>query len=212
MEEAAGTAARAGGRDRQASGRCGFEGARRSGTCRCDLPGLQDYSVRHAPRHSSVGFGVAKSKSKTILVKMLSQAGTGYSFNTKRSRLREKLTLLHYDPIEQGWSFTKTRKNESSAPRDVYQNIPSWAGIIQDTQLDLASRKSDHSTVGPWAASEVSTVSLDHVSVWVSATPAQVMISQFMGSSPASGPVLTVRSPLGILSLPLSLLLPALCL
>uniref|UniRef100_A0ABI7X153 Large ribosomal subunit protein bL33m n=1 Tax=Felis catus TaxID=9685 RepID=A0ABI7X153_FELCA len=97
----------------------------------------------------------AKSKSKTILVKMLSQAGTGYSFNTKRSRLREKLTLLHYDPIEQGWSFTKTRKNESSAPRDVYQNIPSWAVIIQDTQLDLASRKSDHSTVGPWAASEV---------------------------------------------------------
>uniref|UniRef100_A0ABI7X1B5 Large ribosomal subunit protein bL33m n=1 Tax=Felis catus TaxID=9685 RepID=A0ABI7X1B5_FELCA len=96
----------------------------------------------------------AKSKSKTILVKMLSQAGTGYSFNTKRSRLREKLTLLHYDPIEQGWSFTKTRKNESSAPRDVYQNIPSWAVIIQDTQLDLASRKSDHSTVGPWAASE----------------------------------------------------------
>ncbi|XP_072624056.1 large ribosomal subunit protein bL33m isoform X1 [Vulpes vulpes] len=43
----------------------------------------------------------AKSKSKTILVKMLSQAGTGYSFNTKRSRLREKLTLLHYDPIEE---------------------------------------------------------------------------------------------------------------
>uniref|UniRef100_A0A8C3X727 Large ribosomal subunit protein bL33m n=1 Tax=Catagonus wagneri TaxID=51154 RepID=A0A8C3X727_9CETA len=44
----------------------------------------------------------AKSKSKTILVKMMSQAGTGFSFNTKRSRLREKLTLLHYDPVEQG--------------------------------------------------------------------------------------------------------------
>ncbi|XP_039743454.1 large ribosomal subunit protein bL33m isoform X3 [Pteropus medius] len=42
---------------------------------------------------------VAKSKSKNILVKMISQAGTGYSFNTKRSRLREKLTLLHYDPV-----------------------------------------------------------------------------------------------------------------
>ncbi|XP_026969326.1 large ribosomal subunit protein bL33m isoform X2 [Sagmatias obliquidens] len=41
----------------------------------------------------------AKTKSKTILVKMLSQAGTGFSFNTKRSRLREKLTLLHYDPV-----------------------------------------------------------------------------------------------------------------
>ncbi|XP_037668566.1 39S ribosomal protein L33, mitochondrial [Choloepus didactylus] len=46
---------------------------------------------------SAVSF--AKSKSKTILVKMLSQAGTGYCFNAKRSRLREKLTLLHYDPI-----------------------------------------------------------------------------------------------------------------
>ena len=42
---------------------------------------------------------VAKSKSKTILVKMVSQAGTGFSFNTKRSRLWEKLTLLHYDPV-----------------------------------------------------------------------------------------------------------------
>lgn len=30
---------------------------------------------------------------------MVSQAGTGFSFNTKRSRLREKLTLLHYDPV-----------------------------------------------------------------------------------------------------------------
>ncbi|XP_004582752.1 large ribosomal subunit protein bL33m [Ochotona princeps] len=46
---------------------------------------------------SAVSF--AKSKSKTILVRMVSQAGTGFSFNTKRSRLREKLTLLHYDPI-----------------------------------------------------------------------------------------------------------------
>ena len=30
---------------------------------------------------------------------MVSQAGTGFSFNTKRSRLWEKLTLLHYDPV-----------------------------------------------------------------------------------------------------------------
>ncbi|XP_003767146.1 39S ribosomal protein L33, mitochondrial isoform X2 [Antechinus flavipes] len=42
---------------------------------------------------------LAKSKSKTLLVKMVSQAGTGYTFNTKRSRLREKLVLLHYDPV-----------------------------------------------------------------------------------------------------------------
>ncbi|XP_062060594.1 large ribosomal subunit protein bL33m [Lepus europaeus] len=46
---------------------------------------------------SAVSF--AKSKSKTILVRMISQAGTGFSFNTKRSRLREKLTLMHYDPV-----------------------------------------------------------------------------------------------------------------
>ncbi|XP_021491060.1 large ribosomal subunit protein bL33m [Meriones unguiculatus] len=42
---------------------------------------------------------LAKSKSKTILVRLVSQAGTGFGFNHKRSRQREKLTLLHYDPI-----------------------------------------------------------------------------------------------------------------
>nr|2FTC_P Chain P, mitochondrial ribosomal protein L33 isoform a [Bos taurus]3IY9_P Chain P, 39S ribosomal protein L33, mitochondrial [Homo sapiens] len=41
----------------------------------------------------------AKSKSKNILVRMVSEAGTGFCFNTKRNRLREKLTLLHYDPV-----------------------------------------------------------------------------------------------------------------
>ncbi|XP_024408372.2 large ribosomal subunit protein bL33m [Desmodus rotundus] len=46
---------------------------------------------------SAVSF--AKSKSKNILVRMVSQAGTGYSFNAKRRRLQEKLTLLHYDPV-----------------------------------------------------------------------------------------------------------------
>ncbi|XP_051006490.1 39S ribosomal protein L33, mitochondrial [Acomys russatus] len=51
------------------------------------------------PAAWSRGVTVAKSKSKTILVKLVSQAGTGFSFNHKRSRLREKLSLLHYDPI-----------------------------------------------------------------------------------------------------------------
>ncbi|XP_015421841.1 PREDICTED: 39S ribosomal protein L33, mitochondrial isoform X1 [Myotis davidii] len=51
---------------------------------------------------SAVSF--AKSKSKNILVRMVSQAGTGFSFNTKRSRLREKLTLLHYDPFGEHYS------------------------------------------------------------------------------------------------------------
>ncbi|KAG1935880.1 50S ribosomal protein L33 [Pimephales promelas] len=41
----------------------------------------------------------AKSKSKTLLVQMMSAAGTGYCFNTKRGRLREKLVLRKHDPI-----------------------------------------------------------------------------------------------------------------
>ncbi|XP_056332833.1 39S ribosomal protein L33, mitochondrial [Danio aesculapii] len=41
----------------------------------------------------------AKSKSKTLLVQMVSAAGTGYCFNTKRGRLREKLVLRKNDPI-----------------------------------------------------------------------------------------------------------------
>ncbi|XP_053057053.1 39S ribosomal protein L33, mitochondrial isoform X4 [Acinonyx jubatus] len=72
---------------------CGFN----AGLCpgrSCLLSALADFgdcwgSCRHVPVRGHL----------TILVKMLSQAGTGYSFNTKRSRLREKLTLLHYDPI-----------------------------------------------------------------------------------------------------------------
>ncbi|XP_033000499.1 39S ribosomal protein L33, mitochondrial isoform X2 [Lacerta agilis] len=34
-----------------------------------------------------------------ILVRMLSEAGTGFAFNTKRGRLEEKLVKLRYDPI-----------------------------------------------------------------------------------------------------------------
>ncbi|XP_032876449.1 39S ribosomal protein L33, mitochondrial [Amblyraja radiata] len=41
---------------------------------------------------------LAKSKSKSILVQMVSAAGTGYCFNVKRSRLRDKLVLRKHDP------------------------------------------------------------------------------------------------------------------
>ncbi|XP_041044660.1 39S ribosomal protein L33, mitochondrial [Carcharodon carcharias] len=41
----------------------------------------------------------AKSKSKSILVRMVSAAGSGYCFNVKRSRLREKIILRKHDPI-----------------------------------------------------------------------------------------------------------------
>ena len=52
--------------------------------------------------------------------------------------------------------------------------------------------------------------------VWVAQsgktlTSAQVVISRFMSSSPTSGSARTERSLLGILSLPLSLLLPCVC-
>ncbi|XP_061650483.1 39S ribosomal protein L33, mitochondrial [Phyllopteryx taeniolatus] len=46
---------------------------------------------------TSVNF--AKAKSKTVLVQMMSAAGTGYFFNTKRNRLREKLVLRKNDPF-----------------------------------------------------------------------------------------------------------------
>ncbi|XP_070294210.1 large ribosomal subunit protein bL33m [Salvelinus sp. IW2-2015] len=35
----------------------------------------------------------------TVLVQMVSAAGTGYCFNTKRNRLREKLVLRKNDPL-----------------------------------------------------------------------------------------------------------------
>uniref|UniRef100_A0A4X1TRM3 Large ribosomal subunit protein bL33m n=1 Tax=Sus scrofa TaxID=9823 RepID=A0A4X1TRM3_PIG len=61
----------------------------------------------------------AKSKSKTILVKLISQAGMGCFLNTKRSQLQlqEKLTLLHYDPVGEKKKFSLkkyvlTRNNE----------------------------------------------------------------------------------------------------
>lgn len=55
---------------RKASGRCGAGGARRPGSCRCDSPGLLDYSVRHASRRTTLrgewclGFCGASSRSR----------------------------------------------------------------------------------------------------------------------------------------------------
>nr|6NU2_1 Chain 1, 39S ribosomal protein L33, mitochondrial [Homo sapiens] len=51
---------------------------------------------------------------KNILVRMVSEAGTGFCFNTKRNRLREKLTLLHYDPVvKQRVLFVEKKKIRS---------------------------------------------------------------------------------------------------
>ncbi|XP_077436561.1 large ribosomal subunit protein bL33m [Vanacampus margaritifer] len=41
---------------------------------------------------------LAKAKSKAVLVQMMSAAGTGFFFNAKRNRLRDKMVLRKYDP------------------------------------------------------------------------------------------------------------------
>nr|XP_032646117.1 39S ribosomal protein L33, mitochondrial isoform X1 [Chelonoidis abingdonii] len=62
----------------------------------------------------SLPIQVAKTKSKYILVRMVSAAGTGYCYNIKRARLQEKLVLLKYDPIvNQRVLFTEKRKIRS---------------------------------------------------------------------------------------------------
>ncbi|CAJ0925309.1 unnamed protein product [Ranitomeya imitator] len=41
---------------------------------------------------------------RVLLVKMVSAAGTGYSFNTRRNKLKDKLILRKYDPLGNGCS------------------------------------------------------------------------------------------------------------
>ncbi|KAJ6666804.1 hypothetical protein lerEdw1_018806 [Lerista edwardsae] len=49
-----------------------------------------------------------------ILVRMLSEAGTGYSFNIRRLRLQEKLTMLRFDPfVKQRVLFKEQKKIRS---------------------------------------------------------------------------------------------------
>ncbi|XP_063160714.1 large ribosomal subunit protein bL33m isoform X1 [Candoia aspera] len=52
-----------------------------------------------------------KSKSKYILVRMVSEAGTGCAFNVKRLRLQEKLVMLSYDRhVKQNVLFKEQKK------------------------------------------------------------------------------------------------------
>lgn len=43
--------------------------------------------------------GICSTSFRTILVQMMSAAGTGFSLNAKRGRLREKMVLRKHDPI-----------------------------------------------------------------------------------------------------------------
>ncbi|KAJ7991030.1 hypothetical protein DPEC_G00293010 [Dallia pectoralis] len=57
---------------------------------------------------------LAKAKSKSVLVQMVSAAGTGYCFNTKKNRLREKLVLRKNDPfVNQHVLFFEKKKIRS---------------------------------------------------------------------------------------------------
>lgn len=53
---------------------------------------------------------------------MMSQAGTGFSFNTKRSRLREKLTLLHYDPVGEKKKFSLWKRKKYTPSKQKIEN------------------------------------------------------------------------------------------
>lgn len=45
-------------------------------------------------------FSVAKGKGKSILVRLVSAAGTGYFYTMRRNRTRaEKLILMKHDPV-----------------------------------------------------------------------------------------------------------------
>ncbi|XP_077197782.1 large ribosomal subunit protein bL33m [Paroedura picta] len=60
------------------------------------------------------GVALAKAKSKYILVRMLSEAGTNYAFNIRRKRLDEKLVMLRYDPfVKQRVLFKEHKKIRS---------------------------------------------------------------------------------------------------
>ncbi|MEE6473600.1 hypothetical protein FKM82_010101 [Ascaphus truei] len=63
---------------------------------------------------SMVCTSLAWSCPRTILVQMLSAAGSGYRFNTKRNRLKEKLILRKYDPfVQQHVLFFEKKKIRS---------------------------------------------------------------------------------------------------
>ncbi|XP_020648779.1 large ribosomal subunit protein bL33m [Pogona vitticeps] len=60
------------------------------------------------------GVNLAKAKSKYILVRMLSEAGTNYSFNRIRPRVHDKLVLVRYDPfVKQHVLFKEHKKIRS---------------------------------------------------------------------------------------------------
>uniref|UniRef100_A0A3Q3C0Z8 Large ribosomal subunit protein bL33m n=3 Tax=Haplochromini TaxID=319058 RepID=A0A3Q3C0Z8_HAPBU len=78
---------------------------------------------------------LAKAKSKTILVQMVSAAGTGYFFNTKRNRLRDKLVLRKHDP------FGKSRVRTTMTHKYSLKQNPYNPGYLFLVWLHLFKRQ-----------------------------------------------------------------------
>uniref|UniRef100_A0A8D3AWW7 Large ribosomal subunit protein bL33m n=1 Tax=Scophthalmus maximus TaxID=52904 RepID=A0A8D3AWW7_SCOMX len=54
----------------------------------------------------------------TVLVQMMSAAGTGYFFNTKRNRLKDKMVIRKHDPLGNHLA-TGERKNSLLTGRNL---------------------------------------------------------------------------------------------
>ncbi|KAI9159363.1 hypothetical protein H9P43_008703 [Blastocladiella emersonii ATCC 22665] len=52
-----------------------------------------------------------KAKARTLIVRLLSSAGTGFFYTTTRARLTSKLALRKYDPVvKQHVLFAETKQ------------------------------------------------------------------------------------------------------
>lgn len=71
---------------------------------------------------------------RTVLVQMVSAAGTGYCFNTKRNRLRDKLVLRKNDPLGKLQTLSDYHCMEAN-----YYTLSQ--GVITDAKWTLASHK-----------------------------------------------------------------------
>ncbi|KAG4304308.1 hypothetical protein PORY_002283 [Pneumocystis oryctolagi] len=61
-----------------------------------------------------------KHKSRTILVKLLSTAGTGWFYITSRPRLSPKLSFIKFDPKE--FYLRKLKSNDYSKKTTIYKS------------------------------------------------------------------------------------------
>lgn len=74
---------------------------------------------------------------RTILVQMVSAAGTGYFFNTKRNRLRDKLVLRKHDPFGKLWMTSSARTNSVLQMIDTHES-----SLLYIAQLSCSRERS----------------------------------------------------------------------